>query len=353
MSCDIHALANVANLPRIYGDVLAQGRLRSEPSDFIVEELPSVVPDGEGEHLWLKIRKTSLNTADVVQRLSAWSGVSQRDIGFAGLKDRNAVTTQWFSVQLPGQQDPNHESIVGEQLEVLETARHRQKLRRGVLLGNRFTLTVHEFSANPDNVQKRLESIAKHGVPNYFGEQRFGRGGRNIDQAIRWLVDGGRPPKRSQKGMLLSAARSGIFNALLAERIAKSGVGSGSWAEPCASDKVMLGLRGNASFDASDEEPARLLERVNSGDVFTALPLAGRFGARGVSSEYADKLCRLIHGELVDGLAKAGVDGAWRRVHLPVNNFSYQYDGNALIVNFDLPAGSYATSVLREICASS
>ena len=211
-----------ADLPRAHGAPVLRARYKAAPADFLVEELPSFEPTGEGEHLLLTVEKTGMNTAFAARRLAAWAGIPEMGIGYAGLKDRNARTRQRFSVHLPRRTSPDLAALEAEDFHVLHAAWHNRKLSRGALEGNRFVLVLRAASGDRDAVAARLQAIAVRGLPNYFGEQRFGREGDNVAAARRMFA--GARVKREQRSIYLSAARSAIFNAVLAARIA-----AGEW----------------------------------------------------------------------------------------------------------------------------
>lgn len=170
----------VVDLPLAYGGPVLRGRLRQTPEDFVVDEDLGYVASGQGEHVWLRVRKRLHNTHDVARALARHAGVPQRDIGYAGLKDRNAVTTQVFTVHLPGCEGPDWQSLSLPGVELLEIDRHHRKVRRGALRGNRFTIRITGSQGARSAVEDRLQRLASEGVPNYFGSQRFGRGGQNL-----------------------------------------------------------------------------------------------------------------------------------------------------------------------------
>lgn len=156
------------------GEPVATGHIRQSPEDFRVTEIPLFEPTGEGEHAWLRVRKRGTNTTWVAKQLAQLAGIRERDVSYAGLKDRHAVTEQWFSVHLPGQADPDWSAINNDSMQVLEHARHSRKLRRGALKGNVFRIVIRALAGEPvfsrEHLTKRLEQIATEGVPNYFGE---------------------------------------------------------------------------------------------------------------------------------------------------------------------------------------
>src|SRR5690606_10303247 len=215
-------------LPRAHGAPVLSARIRVAPEDFDVTELDGFEASGAGEHLVLTIEKRSMNTAFVARLLAEWAGVDERAVGYAGLKDRHAVTRQRFSVQLPGREAPGVEALerddpaTGQRLRVLGHARHSRKLPRGALAGNRFALVLRGVEGEPAAIEARLRAIAGRGVPNYFGGQRFGHAGGNVGKALRMFA--GARVKRDERALLLSAARSALFNRVLAARVA-----GGSW----------------------------------------------------------------------------------------------------------------------------
>ena len=206
----------MADLPYLYGKPEVTGDLRTVEADFKVFELLPFEPTGEGEHFTLKVRKTGANTVYVAKELARFFNVKPQAVTYAGLKDRFAVTEQTFSVHLPGKDVPDLTNLAIEGVEVLSTARHNKKLKTGALIGNRFELTLRNVS-NIDELAKRFEQI-KAGVPNYFGEQRFGIDGGNIDKA-KQMFAGKRIKDKKKRSIYLSAARSLLFNQVLAKRI--------------------------------------------------------------------------------------------------------------------------------------
>ncbi len=182
-------------------------RIRSCPEDFRVDEELGFSPDGEGEHSLLHIRKRNRNTDQIARQLARHAGVRARDVSYCGLKDRVAVTSQWFSVWLPGKADPDWSTMEEEGLQILEQSRHRRKLQRGALQCNRFEIVLREIQGAQEDVEKRLSLIKAQGVPNYFGEQRFGRDGGNL-LAAQTMFEGKRIKDRFLRGLYLSSARS-------------------------------------------------------------------------------------------------------------------------------------------------
>ena len=260
----------VPDWPRSLGPPGARARLRAEPEDFEVHELPLVTPAGAGSHLWLEVRKRDANTSWVAARLAELAGAPAREVGYAGMKDRRAVTTQWFSVGLQeaARDDWGNWDIPG--VSILQGVRHGRKLRRGALRGNRFRLRLRRLQGARDDLGERLNAAAGAGLPNYFGPQRFGRDGANAERGARWLTQGGRI-SRGQRGIYLSAVRAYLFNRVLAERVRQ-----GTWDRLINGDLAVLdGSRSTFSCSLPDAELER---RCAEFDIHPTGPLPGRGG---------------------------------------------------------------------------
>ena len=337
-----------SDLPFAFGGPPARGAIRVTPEDFVVDEVTGIVPTGAGEHAWLRIRKRNANTQWVAQRLAALAGVRAVALGYAGLKDRRALTSQVFTVHLPGRPDPDWSAIAGPEVEILEVTRHHRKLRRGALWGNRFRLRVREIDGDPAMLGERLARVRERGVPNYFGPQRFGRDGANLAAAGE-LLQGGALEDRFQRGMAISAARAFLFNAVLAQRVA-----AGTWDAALAGDLVQLdGRRALFRVEAAD---ADVESRVRSLAIHPTGPLPGRPGRAlepGAAVRALEEACLASHRAWVDGLARLGVEAERRALRLTVRDLRWALDGDGLELAFELPAGGFATTVLRECVAAS
>lgn len=316
--------------------------MRAEPEDFRVDEIDAFEASGSGEHLLLTVEKRGMNTAFAARRIAQWAGVAESAIGYAGLKDRHAVTRQRFSVWIPKKVAPDIASLQADDLRVLSADWHSRKLPRGALAGNRFTLLLRDVEGGRDAIDARLQAIAARGVPNYFGEQRFGRGGDNVAQALAMFA--GRRVKREQRSILLSAARSEIFNALLSAR-----VGRGEWDRAVSGDVFMLD--GSQSVFGPVEIDGDIDSRLVRFDIHPTGPMWGRGALRtldGVQSLEAG--IAEIHAPLCEGLEAAGLKQERRSLRLPVRDLAWSWaDEGVLSLSFQLPAGSYATTVLREL----
>jgi tRNA pseudouridine13 synthase len=332
-------------LPRAFGEPPLTARLRVSPEDFQVEEILGYDADGAGEHLLLWVEKRGANTDWVARELARFAGVPPVAVGYAGVKDRNAVTRQTFSVQLAGRPDPDWSTFPHPEVEVLAAIRHSRKLKRGALRGNRFVLVLREVQGEHDSAEKVLGQMATRGVPNYFGEQRFGREGGNVAQARAMF--GGRRVDRNQRSMLLSAARSQIFNEVLAARVER-----GQW--DTALEGEVWSLAGSRSWFGPEPFNDVLAERLARGDIHPSGPLWGQ-GEPPTQAE-AGALEREIgaaNDDLVAGLTAARMDQERRSLRLLPANLRWRWlDDTTLELSFELPAGAYATVVVRELVST-
>ncbi len=337
-------MSGEAALARAHGPALIEARIRATPEDFVVDELDAFAPSGSGEHLLLTVRKRGMNTAFAAKRIAQWAGVPESSIGYAGLKDRHALTRQRFSVHLPKKIAPATDTLEDDELRVLDAQWHSRKLPRGALAGNRFALTLREIAGEPDAIDARLHAIAARGVPNYFGEQRFGHGAGNIDAALAMF--GGRRMDRAKRSILLSAARSALFNRVLAARVA-----SGSW--DAALDGEVWILDGSRSVFGPEAFDDTLAARLAAGDIHTSAPLWGKGELRSEAAARALELDAIEDPRslaLRSGLEAAGLRQERRAARLPVRALAWSWpDARTLRLAFELPVGSYATAVLDEI----
>lgn len=318
--------------------------MRATPGDFFVEELPGFEASGSGEHLLLAIEKRGMNTAFAAKRIAEWAGVAESAIGYAGLKDRHAVTRQRFSVWLPKKVAPDLAGLQSDELRVLEHAWHARKLPRGALAGNRFVLVLRDADGVRDGIQQRLRAIAERGVPNYFGEQRFGRGGGNVQQAIAMFA--GRRVRREERTMLLSAARSELFNRVLAARVEAD-----TWNAGLEGEVWMLD--GSRSVFGPEALTDDLKARLDAFDIHPSGPLWGEGELRSVDTAREVELAALAGdtaARLRTGLERAGLKQERRTLRLRPQDMAWRWlDDGALELGFGLPPGCYATTVLREL----
>lgn len=331
-------------LPRAYGTPPLTATLRSTPEDFRVEEVLGYDADGEGEHALLWVEKREANTDWVARELARFAGVSPVNVGYAGLKDRHAVTRQAFTVQLPGKADPDWSAFPHAEVKVLASTRHKRKLKRGALRGNRFVLVLCDVRGDRVRAEQVLHYIATRGVPNYFGEQRFGREGGNVAQARAMFA--GRRVDRDKRSILLSAARSQIFNSVLAARVECD-----AWDKPL--DGEIWALAGSRSWFGPEPFDDVLAARLAQGDIHPSGPLwgQGKPPAVSVAGELEWEVSAAF-SDLADGLAAARMDQERRSLRLLAKEFRWHWlDDETLELSFELPAGAYATVVARELIA--
>ena len=316
--------------------------MRTRPEDFRVKEALGFEPSGTGEHAFLQIRKRGENTGFVADQLAKFAGVSSRDVSYAGLKDRHAVTTQWFSVWLPGKADPDWNAFESDSVSIVRAVRHSKKLKRGALSGNDFRLVVRDWEGDPNRTIGQMEKIKTDGVPNYFGPQRFGNEGRNVSKALE-MFQGARV-KRHQRSLYLSAARSFLFNHILAFRVQ-----AGNWNQAVSGDALIF--NGSGKYFRTEQRDRDAIQRVNAGLIHPTGSLWGK-GSSDLSSEALEIENRVFneYEQLMQGLFRSAVEISRRSLRVYAKDFTWAFSGEReLELSFSLPAGSYATSVLREI----
>jgi tRNA pseudouridine13 synthase len=329
--------------PRSAPAPLTAAVLRASAEDFVVEEQMPFTLAGSGEHLWVKLRKRGYNTEQAARELARLAGVARRDVGYAGMKDRHAVTVQWFSLHLAGRSDPDWRGLP-EGMQVLEAVRHTRKLKTGALEGNCFVLTLRDCRGDAEQLRTRLEAIRQHGVPNYFGEQRFGRDGDNIRHARAMFAGVEEVRDRHRRGLYLSAARSWLFNAVLAERIRQQ-----SWQTALRGEAYILA--GSNSFFVADSADETIQHRLRIHDIHLSGPLWGE-GEPPTQADVRVLEMQAAAGnpELTHGLAQAGLRQERRALRvIPSGLKAEALDASSWRLTFCLPAGSYATAVLREL----
>jgi len=335
-------MIEIPEWPHFLGIPEASGVIRSCPEDYVVEEIPRVKPEGEGSHLWLWVEKRSANTDWVARELAKIAGCPHRDIGYAGLKDRHAVTRQWFSVPATDDTEQQFAKIDVEGVKVLEHQRHTRKLKRGTLDGNRFQLVIRELQGDPGQLEQRLQNICTNGVPNYFGPQRFGHGGYNVGKGLELLQKRVRL-QRNKRSIYLSALRSFLFNHVLARRVR-----SGSWNIMMEGDLAMLD--GTQSIFPCEIVDAEIEDRCKRLDIHPSGPLPGENGMQPTASAAAlEKEVLESWPDLVEVLVSQRVQASRRALRLYAADFQWNIAGEDLELAFTLPPGAYATTVLREV----
>ncbi len=324
------------------------GVLKSAPEDFVVEETLSFSADGLGEHDLVWIEKRGANTEWVARGLARFAKVPQVAVGFAGLKDRHAITRQHFTVQLPGRSvDWSNLELAGVQ--VLSVARHSRKLKRGALVGNGFELVLRDVAGDRALADTVLDRLRTQGAPNYFGTQRFGQGGGNLTLARRLFA--GEQLDRSERSFALSAARSAIFNSVLDRRVQ-----AGIWNRLIAGD--LCNLAGRRAWFGPIEVDVVLEQRCRELDIHPTGPMWGTPPAP-TAAECAEleRDCAQGWPDLAQGLVAAGIESERRPLRALPENLQWAWHpdpqtGDAdrvLRLRFGLPPGAYATALIREL----
>lgn len=334
------------DLAYAHGGPCGTGKIRHVAEDFRVIEIPGFEPDGQGDHVYLTIEKKDLTTQAVSNRLRDYCQVKSRDVGYAGMKDRHAVTRQNFSINLAGKSEPDWAALVSENLKVLAVSRHPRKLKKGVLKGNRFELVVRDMSADHDCLQNRLQKISQQGVPNYFGDQRFGIEGKNLDKAAVLFSGENIHIDRHERGMLFSSVRSKLFNALLAERVSQH-----NWHRLLAGEVISLDGTARHFHEPIDDI---LIERAERLDVHGTGPLPGLESRAIEPDDEAGKVEQHVmqhYADWLEGLQRFKLEHARRPLRVAVRDLQWSIEEDQLFLSFSLTAGAYATVVLREILA--
>ncbi len=314
--------------------------LKAECADFVVKEQLGYDMSGDGEFVAVKVRKTDCNTLFVGEQLAKFAGISARNMSYAGLKDRKAVTEQWFSLQMPGQPTPDFSQFSLEGVEILDVTRHQRKIRIGSLQGNHFEILLRNVEET-DELKVRLDFLAKNGFPNYFTEQRFGRDGNNLTQALRWANGEIKVKDRNKRSFYLSAARSEMFNLIVSKRM-----------ELNLAQQILVGdvlqLNGSHSWFVVDESEdlAQLQQRLAQQDVLLTAPLIGEEEKSAVDFEHE---IFAQHQALFDLMRQERMKAARRPILIHPQHFQWQFEPNGLRLQFALPAGSYATALIREL----
>lgn len=307
------------DFPYAYGQPEATADFRIEQEDFQVDENLGFEPVGEGEHVYLHVWKRGENTAWVAERIAELANVLPMDVGYCGRKDRHAVTTQWFSVYLPKKEsEPNWVALNCDSIKILSVSRHQHKLRRGDHETNRFVIRLRDFVvADKPAFEQKIEAVLIHGVPNYYGEQRFGRNANNLPEAHAILVEGKRIRDKQKRGLMLSAARSYLFNQVLAARVLAN-----SW-------RILL-----------DGEPGLL----------PSAPLWGRGRSAAAGDALAlENSVMEAWAEWRDGLEHSGLSQERRILVLKPDAASWCWLDGDLEISFTLGSGEFATTILREL----
>ncbi len=332
------------DLPYLHGGPLGRARFKVQPEDFVVEELLGFEPSGDGEHCLAWVEKRNLDSNTAAARLADAMGIRRRLVSHCGLKDRHAVTRQWFSLHMPGQASPDPAALESEGLRVLRITRNLRKLRRGIHLGNRFTIRLREPNFDAALAAQRWQVIVEKGAPNFFGVQRFGNEGQNVAKAQAMFRGEFTPGDRLLRGLLLSAARSHLFNAVVAGRM-----DDGTWEKPL--DGEVFGFADNGTILLPENQRGDEVARFENGIVELTAPLWG-IGELQSVNEVRKLEQELLAGfsDLTVGLGAFGLRQERRVMRLrPLDSVFEVMANGDLQIRFDLPKGTYATTLLREL----
>jgi len=333
------------NMAYAYGQPQFSAKFKQSPEDFQVNETLSFDIEGEGTHAYLYIRKTDTNTQWLAKQLANFSGIPVRDVGYAGLKDRHAVTRQWFSINLEGIEEPDWQQLDIPGIAIEQHRYHKRKLKTGAIAHNEFIIQLKALSkdAKPTLIES-LEKIKQQGVPNYFGSQRFGIDNGNLTKAKAWFSGQRKVKRREEKSIYLSASRSMLFNHLLSLRINEYG-----WNQLVEGEVMMLD--GSHAVFKTEELDNELQERFDKADIHPTICLWGR--GEPSSNSKINQLELSLRDNFSDWcqtLENKGLKQERRSIRLIPQNLQYQFqDDNSLKLQFNLPTGSYATALLREL----
>lgn len=330
----------------LYPKLEISAQFKSKDEDFQVTEILGYEPIGEGEHIYLWVRKTGLNTAYLAEQIACFTGLPLRAVTYAGRKDKHALTEQWFSVHFPGKGEFDWSKLNEPGAEVLKSIRHNKKLRTGVLKGNRFKITLRQLSSI-SGIEERLAQIKTNGVPNYYGSQRFGntqydpRGG-NLVLAEK-MINGETIRNRNKRSMAISALRSWFFNEMLHNRLQNDQL-----SKPWCGD--VMQLAGTNSFFCATQIDPSINKRLAKRDIFLSAPLWGKgpLASQNEALQFEQKLAQQ-HPTIAKTLEDLGLKQERRAINLFPNDLEWSLANDTLNLSFSLPAGTFATAVLREL----
>lgn len=339
---------------RVHGEPIGQYIFKQLPSDFIVTENLGYELTGEGEHVFLWVEKQNLNTAFVAEQIAKFSGLPLRDVSYAGRKDKYALTKQWFGLYLANRQEPDWSKFALDGASILKITRNNKKLRTGALKGNNFKIVLRDVSdENIQALEERLQLIDQQGVPNYYGEQRFGQ--HRFEQAdalpgnlalASKMLNGEEIRNRNKRSMAISALRSWLFNEYIHQRITQYGHQS-------LHNGDVMQLAGTNSFFLCEEIDETIEKRAVERDINITCPLWGK-GFLHSSDAIADFERSVAEKNQIicEKLSELGLKQERRSMLLFASKLDWKFENNCLSLSFDLPAGCFATSILRELCVT-
>ncbi|MFT3838465.1 MAG: tRNA pseudouridine(13) synthase TruD [Myxococcaceae bacterium] len=317
------------------------GRFKQRPEDFQVEELPAYLPQGEGEHVFFWVQKRGLSTVEAAKRLARALALPPDAVSWAGMKDTVALTRQWLSARVAGRELPTLPAF-GPELEVLEMKRHLNKLKGGHLKGNRFRIFIGQVS-DFGAAKESFEVLARGGLPNFFGMQRFGRDAENASRGKLLLANPKMRAARFERKLWLSAWQSLAFNQVLSARVM-----DGTWRKPLLGD-VLKKHESGGEFVCT--EP---LVDEKRAEAFELSPTGPMYGPqmRPSSGETAALEAKVLASEgvtMAQLAAERLTPGTRRLLRVPMSNASIEARDGGAWLQFELPSGAYATVVLNEI----
>lgn len=333
---------------RLNRPVIGPTRIRTQPEDFVVEEIPAYELTGSGEHLFLWVEKRNISTGAMVEELARALRIRTRDAGVAGQKDRRAVTRQFVSV--PRTAEANLADVAGDRFRILSVTAHRNKLRTGHLRGNRFRIVLRSAMEHPFSRQdaeladEKLKALSATGFPNYFGPQRFGRMASTLRDGLAVVLKRSSGPRlrHHQRRFVVSAAQSAVFNLVVAARVAEQ-----TLCTPDSGDVVCRrdGIRPFLFDDRGDIAPQELLPMG---------PMPGRkmlsASGRVIQQEIAAAARIGLNLSDFDSLAKLAPGARRKMAAFPENAMARLMTDGGIEAAFTLPSGSYATVLLAEVC---
>lgn len=323
------------SVARLFSASPVSAVFKQQPEDFIVTEELGFTPSGQGEHVYLWIEKRGMNTEQVAKDIAKQLNLKNMDVSFSGLKDKHALTKQWFSVVWPIKKE--FPQLQGQSWQVLEQQRHDRKLRRGMHQGNHFQITLKALQGDSAELEQRLQTIQEQGFANYFGEQRFGYEGQNLEKAKAYLA-GELKCKPFLRSIYLSAARSFLFNAYLSERVSNN-----SWNTTLVGD--YCNLAGSNSFFAIEEVSDEIAQRICQFDIHPCGPLLGN---QEVSLPFWSSIIEQ-HGQWVESLQKQRLETLYRPLRCVVKALNWQINNDQCVISFSLRSGSFATALVNEL----
>ncbi len=338
--------SHMESLAFAYQTPTASAQLRFCAEDFRVQETLSFEPSGNGDHVYLYVQKRQLTTEELAKQIAKVAGVANQKVGYAGLKDRIAVTSQWFSVDMSGKFEPDWRPLESECIRILKVSRHERKLKQGSIQANGFHLTLRNLQGDIAQLEERLSQVQGRGVPNYFGEQRFGIAENNLCAAFEMFTTRRKVKNRYVRGLYYSAARAYLFNLVLSHRVSLD-----RWDYAINGDAMILD--GSRSFFVADYIDDSIRKRLQSADIHPSGPLWGKgdLGSRGEARAVELQALR-DRLEWRQGLEDHGLQPQRRALRLLPNAFKWEFSNqNELHLSFTLPSGAYATSVVRELVA--